>query len=292
MMDAAINGVLTSLDPHTVYLNPAHFHRFTAIMDGTAYGIGIAFEIIEGLPTVISVVPGGPAANKNIHTGDILVKVNDEFVSNKTEPELRLLLSGDKGSEVKLTLKKFLNEEEFAVHIERDEIPLRSINYYFLLKSIFGYVKIDQFSKTVPDELENVLTKLDKMGMACLILDLRGNAGGSLQSAVNLVDMFIAEGKLIMSTKGRKADANETYYASDEDKQPDYPMIVLIDRGSASASEIVAGALQEHDRALIVGTNSFGKGLVQGTFLLENGGAILMTIARYYTPTGRLIQRE
>lgn len=292
LISAAVNGLLSSLDPHTIYLDSWNYRKFLSITTGKTYGVGIAFEIIDGFPTIISVLPGGPAAKARIKTGDILLRVDDKSVINIAIPKLQLLLSGIKGSKVKLTLKKYMNKREYVVTLKRDEIPIHSINYYFMLKSKIGYIKIDYFSQTTAEELQSVLKKFNKKRMRRLILDLRGNSGGSLSSAIQVVDMFLPEGKIIMSTKGRKKEANQTYFSSNENTQPLCPLIILINRGSASASEVVAGALQEYDRALLVGTNSFGKGLVQGIFLLNNGGAILMTIARYYTPTGRLIQRQ
>ena len=292
LMNAAINGLLSSLDPHTIYLDSKQYRKFLSISTGKAFGIGFFFEIIDGFPTVISIIPGGPAAESPIHAGDILLKVDNKSAIKISEPDLMILLSGEKGSKVKLTLQDYLTGKEYNVILKRDEIPIRSINYYYILGQNTGYIKINHFSKTTSEELQTVLDGLSKRNMKSLVLDLRGNPGGILQSAIQVADLFLPGGNVIMTTNGRKKDANQVYYSTDDDTQPFYPMIVLVDRGSASASEIVAGALQEHDRAFIIGTNSFGKGLVQGTFLLNDGGAILMTIARYFTPIGRLIQRE
>lgn len=292
LIGAAVYGVLTSLDPHTIYLSPTRYERFIEISEGKAYGVGIKFAIIDGLPTVVSVIRGGPADNNAIQTGDILIKVDDKYVTDKTEPELRLFLSGEKGSKVDLTFKKPSVQGEFIIEVERGEVPINSVDYYFIKKSNTGYVKIDRFSKKTEEEVSEALNDLKGKGMENLILDLRNNPGGVLESAVGVADLFIPEDEIIVEIKGRKEISNRKIFSTDKNKEPLYPIIVVVNRGSASASELVSGCLQDYDRALVVGENSFGKGLVQKDFLLKNGGAILMTIARYYTPTGRMIQRD
>jgi carboxyl-terminal processing protease len=292
LIGGAVYGVLTSLDPHTIYLGPEQFERFTEISKGKAYGVGIEFAVIDGLPTVISVIRGGPAENNAIQTGDVLIKIDDKYVTDKTEPELQLLLAGDKGSKVDLTFKKSSMHGEFIVEIKRGGIPINSVDNYFFEKSNTGYVKVDHFSLETRKEVSEALKILKKKGMNNLILDLRDNPGGILESAVDVIDLFIPKDENIVEIKGRKEIENKTFSSTDCKKEPLYPIIVLINHGSASASELVAGALQDYDRALIMGENSFGKGLVQKPFILSNGGVILMTIAKYYTPSGRIIQRD
>jgi carboxyl-terminal processing protease len=292
LIGSAVYGVLTSLDPHTIYLSPYKYKKFMEISEGKAYGVGIEFAIIDGLPTVISVIRGGPAENSAIQTGDVLIKVDDKYVTDITEPELKLFLAGDKGSKVDLTFKKPSMHGEFIVEIKRGEIPIRSVDNYFFEKSNTGYIKIDHFSMETPDEFSKALKDLTKKGMTNLVLDLRDNPGGLVESAVEIIDMFIPKDEIIAEIKGRKEILNNTFSSTGGKKQPLYPIIVLVNQGSASASELVAGALQDYDRALIVGENSFGKGLVQKVFILNNGGVILMTIAKYYTPSGRIIQRD
>ncbi|MBN1693882.1 S41 family peptidase [candidate division WOR-3 bacterium] len=288
----AVYGVLTSLDPHTIYMGPHQFEKFLEITKGKAYGVGIEFAIIDGLPTVISVIRGGPADNNTIQTGDVLIKVDDKYVTDKTEPELQLLLAGEKGSKVDLTFKKPSMSGEFIVEIKRGGIPVNSVDYHFIEEHNTGYIKIDHFSLETKNEFSEALKKLKKKGMNNLVLDLRDNPGGVVEGAVGVVDLFIPKDENIVEIKGRKEISNETISSTDCKKEPLYPIIVLVNHGSASASELVAGALQDYDRALVVGENSFGKGLVQKPFILQNGGVILMTIAKYYTPSGRIIQRD
>jgi len=292
LIGAAVYGVLTSLDPHTIYLNSYQYNKLLEISEGKSYGVGIEFAIIDGLPTVISVIRGGPADNNAIQTGDVLIKVDDRYVTDKTEPELQLLLAGEKDSKVDLTFKKPSMHGEFIVEIKKDEVPIRSVGYYFIPNSGTGYIKVDRFSKKTAEEILKALEDLKNKGMENLVLDLRDNPGGLLESAVEVSDLFIPEDEIIVEIKGRKEISNRTVRATDRKKEPVYPVIVLINRGSASASELVSGCLQDYDRALIVGETSFGKGLVQRDFLLDFGGAILMTVARYYTPSGRIIQRD
>lgn len=288
----AVYGVLTSLDPHTIYMGPSQFERFLEISEGKAYGVGIEFAIIDGLPTVISVIRGGPAENRAIQTGDVLIKVDDKYVTDKTEPELQLLLAGEKDSEVELTFKKPSMHGEFIVEIKRGGIPINSVDYHFIEEHNTGYIKIDHFSLETKNEFSKALKELKKKGMGKLVLDLRDNPGGIIESAVDIADLFIPKNENIVEIKGRKEVSNRTFPSTDCKKESLYPIILLVNRGSASASELVAGALQDYDRALIVGENSFGKGLVQRPFILRNGGVILMTIAKYYTPSGRIIQRD
>lgn len=288
----AIYGVLTSLDPHTIYMGPEQFERFSEITEGKAYGVGIEFAIIDGLPTVISVIRGGPAENNAIQTGDVLIKVDDKYVTDKTEPELQLLLSGEKGSKVDLTFKKPSMHGEFIVEIKRGGIPLNSVDYSFIGESNTGYIKVNHFSLETKNEVSEALKNLKKKSMNNLVLDLRDNPGGVIESATSVVDLFIPKENNIVEIKGRKEVENKIFYSTDCKKEPIYPIIVLLNHGTASASELVAGALQDYDRALIVGENSFGKGLVLKPFILSNGGVILMTIAKYYTPSGRIVQRD
>jgi carboxyl-terminal processing protease len=288
----AVYGVLTSLDPHTIYMGPENFEKFMEISEGKAYGIGIEFAIIDGLPTVISVIRGGPADNNAIHTGDVLIKVDDRYVTDKTEPELQLLLAGEKNSKVDLTFKKPSMHGEFIVEIKREGIPINSVDFHFLEEHKTGYIKIEHFSLETANEFSEALKYLKKKGMNNLVLDLRDNPGGIIESAVDLVDLFIPKNENIVEVKGRKEIENKIHYSTDCKKEPPYPIILLINQGSASASELVAGALQDYDRALVVGENSFGKALVMKPFFLANGGVILMTVAKYYTPSGRIIQRD
>lgn len=290
LIRAAIDGVLSHLDPHTVYLDPDRYQFFLQILNGEVCGLGIEFDIIDEVPTVISTVKGSSAGRSPIRTGDMLLQVDDQEVVGLAEPELRLLLSGPKGTKVKLVFKRPDTNREFIVTLERSDIPIRTVSGC-MLTSELGYIRINRFSLHTAEEFAKTLKELKRKKMSGLILDLRDNPGGLMQSAVGIADMFIPKGEIILETKGRKEMSCETIYATAGKKESSYPMIIVINEGSASASEVLAGSLQDHDRALILGRTSFGKALIQHEFLLNNGGALLMSVARDYLPSGRQIQR-
>ncbi|WP_457565318.1 S41 family peptidase [Caldithrix abyssi] len=289
----AISGALRTLDPHSIYLSPEQVKRALEDFEGHYYGIGIQFDIINDYPTVVSVFPGSPSARAGLQAGDQFIEIEGQSAYKISMDEVPKKLKGPKGTRVKVKIRRPFMDEPFEVTLIRDEIPITTVNTYFKVDSITGYVWINRFAFTTSEELEAALLDLEEAGIKQLILDLRDNGGGLLRQAVSVVGKFIEGNKLVVYTKGRLKSFNEKYYTEDyrDGKVRDYPLIVLINHNTASASEIVAGALQDYDRALIVGTRSFGKGLVQNEFELPDQSRIRLTIAKYYTPSGRLIQR-
>lgn len=292
LIDGAIGGMLEKLDPHSTYLDPERFKKMQERNRGTYYGIGISFDIVKGFITVISPIEGSPAHKLGMRAGDIISKINGESAKGITQEEVFDKLRGERGTTVHVTVEREGADEMLEFDIVRDEIPIFSVPYSFMLEPGIGYIRMTRFSATTSDELEEALDKLNAIGMEQLVLDLRGNSGGYLNEAIEVSDKFLPGTKKIVYTRGRLGDSNEDYYSTGRGQHTRYPMIVLTDHGSASASEIVSGALQDWDRALVVGETTFGKGLVQRQYRLKNGAALLLTVARYYTPSGRLIQRD
>ncbi len=290
LIESAIRGMITTLDPHTTYLTADQFDRWSKNYEGYS-GIGITYDVIRDRITVMSVFPDGPSDKAGLLVGDHIIAINGRSVIGINREEAPLILMGSKGTKVDLTIeRKGLSEIKNLIVI-RDEVHLNSIPYIFMIQPGVGYIQISRFSETTGDEFERGLTKLETQGMTQLILDLRGNGGGYLESAVEVVDKFLPGGRRIVYTKGRTESSLREFFSTNQTTHTFYPAIVLIDRSSASASEIVAGALQDWDRALIIGETSFGKGLVQTQYQFNDGSALLMTTAKYYTPSNRLIQR-
>jgi len=292
LIDGAISGLLLRLDPHSTYLDPERFKKMQERNKGAYYGIGISFSIVEGNLTVISPIEGSPAYKLGLRSGDIIVKINGRSAKGIDEQEVFDKLRGERGTMVHVSVFREGEPDFLEFDIVRDEIPIFSVPYAFMLDDKTGYVRMIRFSATTSDELEKALQKLKGEGMRQLVLDLRSNSGGFLHEAIEVVDKFLPQGKKVVYTRGNLPDSNEDHYTTGRGQHRDYPMIVMIDHGSASASEIVSGAIQDWDRGLVVGQTSFGKGLVQRQYMLKNGAALLLTVARYYTPSGRLIQRD
>lgn len=292
LIDGAIVGMLEELDPHSNYLDAERFGRMQERNRGTYYGIGVSFDIVDDKLTVISPIEGSPSYKLGIRAGDVIVKIEGESAKGITREEVFDKLRGPRGTTVHVSIQREGHEELLEFDIVRDEIPILSVPYFFMLSENVGYVRMNRFSATTSDELGQAIEELQRQGMEQMVLDLRGNSGGYLNEAIEVTDMFLRGGKRIVYTRGRLPDASEDYYTTGRGRFTDQPLIVMVDHGSASASEIVSGALQDWDRALIVGETTFGKGLVQRQYKLKNGAALLLTVARYYTPSGRLIQRD
>jgi len=291
LIDGAISGMLESLDPHSIYIPKEQLEDVTERFEGHFYGIGIEFVMIKKWPTIIAPIAGSPSDRLGLRSGDQIVKIEGKSTYNMDQQQVVKSLRGAKGTKVNVTIRRPGEREPFEVTIVRDKIPIYSIEPALMVDDRVGYVRIRRFSKTTADELEHELSKLESQGMHNLILDLRSNAGGFLEQAVAVADKFLERGRKIVYTRGRIPQANDEFFAVDDDHHEQFPLIILIDHGSASASEIVAGACQDWDRALVVGESSFGKGLVQSQIGLMDGSAIRVTTAKYYTPSGRLIQR-
>jgi carboxyl-terminal processing protease len=292
LVDGAITGMLGQLDPHSNYLDPERYKRMQERNRGLYYGIGVSFEIVGGDLTVVAAIEGSPSAKLGIRPGDIIVKIDGESAKGIKQDDVFDKLRGERGTTVHVTIKRPGEDDLLEFDIVRDEIPIYSVPYSFMLRPGIGYIRMIRFASTTSDELERALQKLEAQGMEKLILDIRGNAGGYLNEAIEVADKFLPGGRKLVYTVGRLPDSNEEYFSTGRGKHTRYPLIVMIDHYSASASEIVSGAMQDWDRGLLVGETSFGKGLVQRQYQLMNEGALILTVARYYTPSGRLIQRD
>lgn len=292
LMDGAIVGMLEKLDPHSTYLDPDKSKRMQERNRGNFDGIGISFAIVDGNLTVISPIEGTPSWRLGLRPGDIIAKIDGVSARGIKEDEVFDKLRGPRGSSVHITIVRDGEKEPLEYDIVREQIPIFSVPYSFMLRPDVGYVRMTRFSATTSDELAKALQKLGEQGMKKLVLDLRGNAGGYLNEAIAVSDKFLPAGKKIVYTVGRLPDSNEEYASSGRGDETDCPLVVMVDHGSASASEIVSGAMQDWDRGLVVGETTFGKGLVQRQYQLPNSGALLLTVARYFTPSGRLIQRD
>ncbi len=292
LVTAAINGMLSKLDPHSVYIPAKELKSVEESFHGDFDGIGIEFQIINDTITVVSPITGGPSETLGIQPGDKILKINGQDAVGITNDEVRSKLRGKAGTKVKISVLRYGAAKPIDYEITRAKIPLYSVDAYFLYGDHTGYISVNRFADNTYGEMDNALKDLKKKGMDRLILDLRGNPGGYLEQAVKVVNLFIGNGKKIVYTKGRKKEIDEELDANDPAPYKKLPLIVLVNKGSASASEIVSGALQDWDRALIVGETTFGKGLVQRQFILPDSSAVRLTIARYYTPSGRLIQRN
>jgi len=291
LIDGAIEGMLRKLDPHTNYLAPDVNSRMQELNTGEYSGIGISFDIVDGVLTVISPMEGSPSWDLGIKPGDRIVEIEGTSAIGISQAEVFEKLRGPENSKVQVTIERTGVDEPLHFTITRSKIMIKSVSYYFMLDDETGYVRATRFSANTADELEEALNELETKGMERLVLDLRGNTGGYLNQAIAVADKFIEGGKLLVYTKGRIQGSSEEYFSTESSTHPRYPLIVMINEGSASASEIVSGAVQDWDRGLVVGTTSFGKGLVQRQFPIKGGGALLLTVAKYYTPSGRLIQR-
>ncbi len=290
LIDKAIDGVVKELDPHSAYLRP----RATEIMNDNFQGyagIGVSFTVRNDKITIMEVFKNGPSDIAMLERGDRIIAIEGKDVIGIEQNEVPKLLKGPAGTSVKVTVERPDWDKPRDVTINRGKVVPHSVNGYFMLNDITGYLKIDGFIITTAREVENALILLEGQGMKQLILDLRGNTGGYLQAAFRVTDFFLKEGKKIVFTKDGEGNVLREYYSSSH-IHPDFPLIVMIDRQSASASEILSGAIQDWDRGLILGRTSFGKGLVQTPFKFGDGSSMLLTTARYYTPSGRLIQRD
>ena len=291
VLDGAIIGLLDKLDPHSSYLNSELLEEMQENFAGEFEGIGIEFSIIDGYITIISPIPETPSDRAGLLSGDKIIKINGESAYKITQKDVFQKLRGPKNSKVDVTIRR-TDSDDFEVTLIRAKIPIHSLSASFMIDDNTGYVKLNRFSHTTFDELNDALYELEKLNMSQLIIDLRNNPGGLMNQAVQIVDMFVNSRDKILFTKGRIRGSSREEWASRSPKDKKYPVIVLINRGSASASEIVAGALQDLDRGLIIGETSFGKGSVQNLLELTDGSAIKLTIAKYYTPSGRSIQRS
>lgn len=292
LVENAIIETLKELDPHSYYISKEDLDRVNEPLVSSFDGIGISFQIYHDTLLVISPIPGGPSQKVGILAGDKIVKIDDEnsYGDNLDNQFVFDRLRGPKGTKVDVTIYRKGRSELLVFTIIRDKIPMNSIDASFMLTDEIGYIRLDRFSQTSYDEFDLAMTTLKNEGMEKLVLDLRGNSGGLMRAAVLISDDFLSEGKMIVYTKGQNSPQNNIFAKSGGSFEQN-DVVILINEGSASASEIVAGAIQDHDRGIIIGRRSFGKGLVQNPYRLPDGSVIRLTTARYYTPSGRSIQK-
>jgi carboxyl-terminal processing protease len=292
LVEKTVTSMLQSLDPHSSYIAASEFETVNEPLEGNFDGIGVEFNIIRDTIRVVTPIEGGPSEKIGIRSGDKIIKVEGKNVAGVkiTNKEVFEKLRGKSGTIVSVSILRSGIAKPLDFKITRDAIPLYSLDASYMVKPTIGYIKISKFAATTYDEYLKAFNELSKLGMKKLILDLRGNPGGYLNAAVDISDEFLTNGLQIVYTQG-KANPKKTYKATSRGSFENNPLVVLIDEGSASASEIVAGAVQDNDRGTIIGRRSFGKGLVQDQLQLPDGSAIRLTIARYYTPTGRCIQK-
>jgi len=292
VVSGAISGLLNSLDPHSNFLDEEAYASLQEEQHGSFYGLGITIQSINGTLTVISPIEGTPAYRAGLRAGDVISEIEGEPTKGHPTNVLLKKLRGPKGTKVTITVEREGWEKPIHMTLVRDEIPVNSVSYSFLLRPGTGYVRIKNFTETTTEELEASLKNLKEQGMKEVVIDLRFNTGGLLDQAIKVSDTFLEKGAIVVSTKGRVPEANTTYKCSTNNGFEEMPLIILVNRSSASASEIVAGAIQDHDRGVIVGTTTWGKGLVQSLYRVGSNTALALTTARYYTPSGRLIQRD
>lgn len=292
LQDDAITALLSKLDPHSSYIPASELEQMSEQLEGNFDGIGVEFNIQKDTIMVVAAISGGPSEALGIQSGDRIVEIEGKRVAgiNITNEDVMKKLRGKKGTQVKVGIYRPGRKSLLRFEIKRDKIPIYSVDAAIMLDAQTGYIKISRFAATTFEEYQQAFNKLKVKGMQQLVLDLRDNPGGYLNAAVDLCDEFLSAGKKIVYTEG-KARSREDYNASSTGEFESGPLVVLIDEGSASASEIVSGAVQDNDRGWIIGKRSFGKGLVQEEVRFDDGSAMRLTIARYYTPSGRCIQR-
>ena len=292
LIDETIQQLLQDLDPHSYYISKEEMQRMNEPLEGNFEGIGVEFSIIRDTLVVINVVPDGPSDKVGILAGDRVLVVDSMIITDigLSNEDVFAKLRGQKGSKVDVKILRLGNKEELDFVITRDNIPINSLSSAYMINDNTGYTKLIRFSKTTSDEFNMATEKLLQQGMKSLILDLRGNGGGYLNAAIAICDEFLENNRLIVYTEG-KSQSRRNNFATKTGELEDINVIIIIDQNSASASEIVAGAIQDNDRGVIVGRRSFGKGLVQTQLDLADQSAIRLTTARYYTPTGRSIQK-
>lgn len=294
LVEQAIPAIIGNLDPHSYYIPASDIRAENEKLDGSMSGIGVSFFMMNDTANVDQVIPNGPAEKVGMLAGDRIISVNGESIvgGTLTAEGIRSKIRGEKGTKVRIGVKRNTSKKTLTFTITRDDIPMNTIDVSYMLDDKTGYIKIAQFGKNTYDEFFAALSKLKKDGASRYIVDLRGNPGGYMEMAILMVNEFLEQGELIVYTKGRKEREDIQVWSDDQGSFHDAQVAVLIDEYSASASEIMAGALQDNDRGLVVGRRSFGKGLVQKQIYLPDSSAIRLTIARYYTPSHRCIQKD
>jgi len=287
----AITGMLQTLDPHSSFMDPRTYAQMRERQEGRYYGLGITIAVVDGEITVVSLFEGSPAYQKGLRRGDIIGKIEGEETKGWTSDDAVRRLRGPKGTPVRISLKRSGYDQLIDLAVIRDEIHIPTVPASFMLDAQTGYVRLSEFGENTDQELGQSLRALNRQGMKRLVLDLRNNPGGALDQAIKVANRFLPRGNMVVYTRGRVPNSDQDYRATESSDYLNVPMVTLTNRSSASASEIVSGALQDHDRSLIVGETTFGKALVQSVYRVSEGAGVAVTTAHYYTPSGRLIQR-
>jgi carboxyl-terminal processing protease len=287
----SIGGMLQTLDPHSSFMDPRSYAQLRERQEGRYYGLGITINVFDGGITVMSIFEGSPAFRKGLRRGDVIAEISGKDATGMTSDDAVSLLRGPRGSSVEIAIRRAGYDELIDLSLERDEITIASIQGAFMTDERTAYIRLRDFSETTDRELRRNLDDLRGRGMRRLVLDLRDNPGGPLDQAILVSNEFLPRGDLIVYTRGRVSNSDQDYHAREESDYTELPLIVLVNRNSASAAEIVSGAIQDHDRGLIVGETTFGKALVQSVYRISHGAGLALTTARYYTPSGRMIQR-
>jgi len=288
---SAISGMLQTLDPHSSFLDPRTYGQMRERQQGRYYGLGITIQVIDGDITAVSLFEGSPAYKKGVRRGDVIAKIDGEDAKGWTSEQAARRLRGPKGTTVRVSLRRRGYDQLIELDVPRDEINIPTIAAAVMIDDRTAYIRLQDFAEQTGNDLAAALQRLSAKGMRRLLLDLRGNPGGPLDQAIRVSNEFLQQGQMIVYTRGRVPNSDQDYRATERGKYTDLPLVVLASRNSASASEIVTGALQDHDRAVIVGETTFGKALVQSVYRISEGAALALTTARYYTPSGRMIQR-
>jgi len=288
---AAIDGMLKQLDPHSSFMDPRAYAQLRERQEGRYYGLGISIVVVEGDITVMSLFEGSPAYKKGIRRGDIIARIEGQDTKGWTSDQAVRKLRGPRGTAVNISLKRSGFDDLIEMTVQRDEINIPTVRTAFMLDRETGYIRMQDFSETTDDEMGRALESLTTQGMRKLVLDLRDNPGGPLDQAIRVANRFLPRGQMIVYTKGRVQNSDAEYRATEQSDYTNLPLVVLVNRNTASAAEIVSGALQDHDRALIVGETTFGKALVQSVYRISMNAGLALTTGRYYTPSHRMIQR-
>jgi carboxyl-terminal processing protease len=287
----AIGGMLQTLDPHSSFLDPRTYAQMRERQEGRYYGLGITIQVIDGDINVAALFEGSPAYRRGVRRGDVIARIKGQDTKGWTSDQAVKELRGPKGTTVEIGLRRAGYDQLITLTVERDEISIPTIQGVFMIDQRTGYVRLRDFSETTDRDLGRAIDELRTKGMTQLLLDLRDNPGGPLDQAIRVSNRFLPRGDMIVYTRGRVPNSDQDYRASAQPTVPDLPIVVLVNRNSASAAEIVSGALQDHDRGFVVGETTFGKALVQSVYRISQGAGLALTTARYYTPSGRLIQR-
>jgi carboxyl-terminal processing protease len=297
---SAIDGMLKTLDPHSSFFDPRSYRQLRERQEGRYYGLGIQIQVIDGDITVMSIFEGSPAYKKGLRRGDVIARIQGvdgtgkkimEDAKGWTSDQAVARLKGPKGTTVDISLRRRGYDGLIDLTVERDEVNITTVRGAFMIDKETAYIKLGDFSETSDEEVGAALEALTARGMKRLVFDLRDNPGGPLDQAIRISNRFLPKGEMIVYTRGRVPNANQEYRATEQSDYTHLPLVVLVNRNSASASEIVSGAIQDHDRGLVVGETTFGKALVQSVYKISGNAGLALTTGRYYTPSGRMIQR-